>query len=98
MAVSQSANLHGTTWQSFTELMRKPPGAPVRLVMEWGRYDQRNPDLGFDIPGKNVAAVKIMKEKGMRVEGSELALGSGWGNWRTRNDDILRLLFPLDSN
>ena len=98
MAVSQSANLHGTTWKSFSELMSKPPGAPVRLVMEWGRYDRRNADLKFDIPAKNLAAVKIMKEKGYQIEGGEIMLGTGWGNWRTRNDDILRLLFPMDSN
>ncbi len=96
-AASQSANLHGTTWQSFTELMRKPPGPPVCLVMEWGRYDRRNPDLKFDIAAKNAAAVKIMKEKGYRVEGGEVPLGTGWGNWRTQNDDILRLLFPMNS-
>lgn len=65
--------------------------------LEWGRYDHYQ-DSRRDFAAYSKDLAKALKEKGYSVETQEVPIGEGWGNWRTRHDDLLRWLVPLQAN
>ncbi len=75
MAASQSANLAGAREQEIADLIGNTTQTPVRFVLEWGRYDTRGTEADVDFPGKNAAVVKLLRGKGIRVDGGEQPLG-----------------------
>ncbi|MDJ0842463.1 MAG: PQQ-binding-like beta-propeller repeat protein [Acidobacteriota bacterium] len=87
----------------FNEAMREALAALVteasmnqRLIIEWGAYDGPADDPRQDVPAWNEAMVARFGELGLKVENRVLPMGDEWGNWRTRHDDLLQLLFPLE--
>ena len=96
MVATQSVNLTRQRDEEVAKLITEAKNKDVRFVVEWGLYGSRNAN-GLDFPGTNSALAKQLKEKGFTVNGGEKPLGNGWANWRTRFDDILRHLFPIDA-
>lgn len=69
----------------------------VALHLEWGRYDHYL-DSRRDFAAASQNLAKALKEKGYTVETQEVPMGEGWANWRTRHDDLLQILVPLQAN
>jgi len=90
----QSANLQPPRGDRVRELLEASEGAPGLVVMEWGRYDLRNGE-DIDFAGANATLAEQLSAAGLSVERQELSLGYGWGNWRTRTDDVLAKVFPM---
>jgi enterochelin esterase-like enzyme len=67
---------------------------PVRIHVEWGRFDQHAPQEGWDIRKENARLAAGLRERGLTVTTREPAAGHGWGSWRTRWDLVLGELFP----
>ncbi|CAM2007380.1 outer membrane protein assembly factor BamB family protein [Acanthopleuribacter pedis] len=69
----------------------------VAVHLEWGSYDHVD-DSRRPVGTWNARFSETLKNKGVRVQTNELPLAQGWGNWRTRQDDLLAWLFPLETN
>ena len=68
----------------------------LRIIMEWGAFEPVV-DTRVDVPGWNKALIAQFTQKGLKVESKVLPMGEEWGNWRTRHDDLLQMLFPLEN-
>jgi len=89
---TQSGEFHEPSRKILTNLVTS--STKQRILMEWGTYD-RVYDSRLNVPAWNKAMVADFAEKGLKVESKVLPMGDEWGNWRTRHDDLLQLLFPL---
>ncbi|TDI46242.1 MAG: hypothetical protein E2P02_05480, partial [Acidobacteria bacterium] len=82
-------------WEKLEPLITTAEEHPLKLHIEWGRYDLRSPHEDLDTGEITRAFVAFLEGRGYEVEAFEVADGSGWPAWRNRNDVILASLFPL---
>lgn len=64
------------------------------VVLDWGRYDTRDPKSEADTPGSSRALAELLAERGARVRASESNDGDQCVFWRARLPSILTALFP----
>ena len=67
---------------------------PLRLYLDWGRYDLRATREAWDNRQMNRRFDAFLRERGYRPAGGEVADGFGWPSWRTRTDRLFETLFP----
>jgi outer membrane protein assembly factor BamB/enterochelin esterase-like enzyme len=67
---------------------------PLRLYLEWGRYDLRATREAWDNRQMNRRFDAFLRERGYRPAGGEVADGFGWASWRVRTDRLFETLFP----
>ena len=83
---------------SDDELLRKQvkpaAEAPLRVYLDWGRYDHRATREAWDMRGANARFAAFLRERGYRPAGGEAPEGSGWASWRNRTDRVFEALFP----
>ena len=83
---------------SDDELLRKQvkpaAEAPLRVYLDWGRYDHHATREAWDMRGANARFAAFLRERGYRPAGSEAPEGSGWASWRNRTDLLFGTLFP----
>ncbi|QTD50080.1 outer membrane protein assembly factor BamB family protein [Sulfidibacter corallicola] len=95
------ATQSGLFEQEFQDIVltaaAKIGGDKPDILLEWGSYDHLN-DSRRDVSGWHGKLAKSLKEKGLTVQSVETPMGVGWGNWRTRQDDLLKWLFPIEQN
>lgn len=68
--------------------------APLRIYLDWGRYDRRGTREAWDMRVANARFAAFLHERGYRLAGGEVPEGAGWGGWRTRTDRVFQSLFP----
>lgn len=68
---------------------------PVAVYLEWARYDLRSPHEAWDMRDNSREFQDLLRERGFRPMGGEVAQGFGWDCWRERTDDVLSALFPV---
>lgn len=67
---------------------------PMKIYLEWGKYDLRNPFEAWDMGRASREFHDLLKEKGYEVLGGECNDGTDWPSWRNRLDRVLAALFP----
>jgi len=93
--VTQSMNISPPRDETILGMLAEATEKPRLVVMEWSRYDARDGGT-LDFRAANEAFAAKLGETDIRVEGGEQPMGYGWGNWRTRTDDLLEMLFPIE--
>jgi enterochelin esterase-like enzyme/outer membrane protein assembly factor BamB len=67
---------------------------PLRLYLDWGRYDRRATREAWDIGMANQRFAAFLRTRGYRPAGGEVMDGPGWAGWRNRTDLLFEALFP----
>ncbi len=78
-----------------TALIRTPAQQPLRIYLEWGKYDSRSPREGWDAVDNGRTLSAALRSKGYSVAGGETHEGAGWIARRNRLDKTLGTLFPM---
>lgn len=78
-----------------TALLKTASEQPLRIYMEWGKYDSRSPREGWDAVDNGRALSATLRSKGYSIAGGETHEGAGWLARRNRLDKLLETLFPL---
>jgi hypothetical protein len=68
--------------------------APLRIYLDWSRYDRRATRERWDMARANAGFAAFLRERGYRPAGGEAPEGSGWAGWRNRTDRLYGTLFP----
>jgi enterochelin esterase-like enzyme/outer membrane protein assembly factor BamB len=76
-------------------LLRTPSEQPLRIYLEWGKYDARSPREGSNAVENGRAFAATLQAKGYSYKGGETHEGMGWVARRNRLDTLLGTLFPL---
>ncbi|MCB1043418.1 MAG: PQQ-binding-like beta-propeller repeat protein [Acidobacteria bacterium] len=95
MLGGQSTHLmrNGNGGEEINALIDASPKLPVRFYLDWGSYEYRNEQGGYNWADLNREFFAKLKEKGYPVEGGEHHGGWGWASWRTQSDRILTYFF-----
>ncbi|MGH7494135.1 MAG: PQQ-binding-like beta-propeller repeat protein [bacterium] len=76
-------------------LAQKSIALPVKLYLDWGRYDYRYSQYEYDARGFSLQFTKLLLSKKYQVAGGEVNEGSDYASWRRRADKILEAFFPI---
>ena len=76
-------------------LLKAPSQQPLRIYLEWGKYDSRSPREGWDAVDNGRVLSTTLRSKGYSFVGGETHEGAGWTARRNRLDRLLETLFPL---
>jgi outer membrane protein assembly factor BamB/enterochelin esterase-like enzyme len=76
-------------------MVKGPAEQPMRIYLDWGKYDLRNPHENWDLGASNRRLAAMLTSKGYSVAGGEAHDGCDWSSWRNRTDDLFEALFPL---
>jgi outer membrane protein assembly factor BamB len=68
--------------------------APLRVYLDWGKYDRRATREAWDMRTTNASFAAFLRERGYRPAGGEVPEGAGWAGWRNRTDRVFGALFP----
>jgi enterochelin esterase family protein len=79
-------------------LAQKSPSLPLKLYLDWGKYDYRYSLYGEDPRGFSQSFIKILQGKKYQIVGGEVNEGSDYASWRRRTDKILQAFFPNGDN
>lgn len=93
MVGTQSAHLMSAEGIELRELIDSSPVHPIKLYMEWGKYDYRSVAGDYNWTDNNRRFSKMLKDKGYAIKGVEISSGFGWSSWRYRTDQILKNFF-----
>lgn len=91
----QSLFMFDTMKQQLEEQIPEVKEEPIRIYLEWGKYDFRNPHEAWDLAEANRHFAHLLREKGHMPAGGEVHDGTGWSSWRNRTDDLFETLFPI---
>lgn len=69
---------------------------PLRIYMEWGRWDLFSPHEQMDFRYASRWTWNLFRELGYAPLGGEVWDSTDFASWRNRTDVLLRTLFPLD--
>ena len=78
-----------------TALFKSPSEQPLRIYLEWGKYDARSPREGWDAVEAGRAFSTTLRSKGYAFAGGETNEGAGWFARRNRLNKLLATLFPM---
>jgi hypothetical protein len=67
---------------------------PTPLYYEWGHWELRSPNEGWDVGNEAGQMYDILRSAGVDVVGGEVWDTTDWASWRNRTDLLLRSLFP----
>jgi enterochelin esterase-like enzyme/outer membrane protein assembly factor BamB len=92
---SQSSFMFDSMTPSLYELIESPDKQPLRMYLDWGKYDLRNPHEAWDLGRTNREFAALLKSKGFAFKGGQVNDGTGWSSWRNRFGDLFETLFPM---
>ena len=84
--------------EPLEQLVRTADEHPLRIYMEWGAYDLRNPQEAWDMREFSRDLAEWLRGRGYDVVAREAPDGTGWPSWQNRNDAVLESLFPIAQN
>jgi outer membrane protein assembly factor BamB len=93
------------SFYALTEQMGAAKGAvgeataetvPMRIYLEWGRWDLNSPHEGFDMRESSREAWRFFSQRGWEPMGGEVWDSTDWGSWNNRTAVMLEQLFPLE--
>jgi enterochelin esterase family protein len=67
---------------------------PLRVYLDWGRYDARGTREAWNITETNRRFAAFLRERGYRPAGGEANDGAGWASWRNRTNRVFEAMFP----
>jgi enterochelin esterase-like enzyme len=95
LLATQSLAMLSSTEADLQKEIRAAEERPLRLYMDWGRYDMRGTRENWDMTETNRRFAAFFRERGYRPAGGEANDGAGWPSWRNRTDRLFQSLFPL---
>ena len=93
---AQSSFLFGPAIPQITGMLTSATERPLRIYIDWGKYDLRNPHEAWDVGAMNRDLSTLLTEHGYRPAGGEAHDGMGWSSWRNRTGALFAALFPLE--
>jgi len=90
----QSLVMLNTDEDVLGKQVRPASDAPLRVYLDWGRYDRRGTREAWDMREANARLAALLRERGYHPAGGEVPEGAGWGGWRNRTDLVFATLFP----
>ncbi|HSR50334.1 MAG TPA: PQQ-binding-like beta-propeller repeat protein [Acidobacteriota bacterium] len=82
----------------YSALLSTPQDQPLTVYLEWGKYDSKSENEGWDARADGMAFGRMLRSKGYQYEGGEVHDGAGFSSWRNRTDKLLKTLFPLQED
>ena len=64
------------------------------LYIDWGSFDQVNPDWGLDVAAQSRELANSFEAAGSEVVATATPGGANWTRWSSQTGRILRLFFP----
>ena len=92
----QSVNLGDLTGRAILDRLADGIEGQPLVYLDWNRYESRNPDRNTDLAADSRRLYEALQQAGVTVSGGEQLDAYGWGGWRSRSDDWLQALFPID--
>ena len=71
-----------------------PATRPLRVYVEWGRWDLRSPHEGMDMRASTQWLYEKLRARGLHPIGGEVADSTDFASWRNRTDVLLETLYP----
>ncbi len=68
---------------------------PMRIYLEWGRWDLISPHEAMDMRASSRDAWDLFAGRGWQPSGGEVWDSTDWASWRHRTGVLLETLFPL---
>jgi enterochelin esterase-like enzyme len=90
----QSVSMLDTDGEVLLKQAPEASGAPLRVYLDWGKYDRRATREAWDMSVTNARFAAFLRERGYKPAGGEVPEGSGWASWRNRTDRVFGTLFP----
>ncbi len=90
----QSLSMLDTDQDLLEKQVRTAAEVPLRLYLDWGRYDRRGTREAWDMRRANQRFDAFLRERGYSPAGGEVPEGAGWAGWRNRTDRVFEALFP----
>lgn len=75
---------------------KDPESTPMRIYLEWGRWDLISPHEEMDFRSSSKWAWGFLKEKGYQPIGGEVWDSTDFASWRNRTGLLLQALFPKE--
>ncbi len=75
-------------------LAQKSPRLPLKLYLDWGKYDYRYSSYEYEVAGFSRNFVEVLQDKKYQIAGGEANEGADFASWRRRTDKILETFFP----
>ena len=91
----QSLHMGDFGRERIEPLVRTAQEHPLKIYMEWGVYDMRSPQEGWDMRENSRNLADWLRSRGYDVVAREVPDGTGWPSWKNRNDAVLQSLFPM---
>ena len=67
---------------------------PLRIYLDWGKYDLRSPIEGNNLRQSTAAFAQLLQTRGYPFAGGMVHDGAGWASWKNRTDRVFEALFP----
>ncbi len=90
----QSLSMLDTDQDLLEKQVRTAAEVPLRIYLDWGRYDRRSTREAWDMRRANQRFDTFLRGRGYRPAGGEVPEGAGWAGWRNRTDRVFEALFP----
>lgn len=69
---------------------------PGRAYIDWGSFDQVNPDWGLDVSAQSEQAADMLKGSGFEVVARQTPGGANWTRWSAETGPILEFFFAAE--
>ncbi len=69
---------------------------PMRIYLEWGRWDLRSPHEGYDFRDASKWVFELLTDKGYAPIGGEVWDSTDHSSWSNRTGVMLNALFPVE--
>jgi len=89
-------NYLGVSYDLLRKVAPVATEAPLRIYLDWGRYDRRATMEAWDMGAMNERFAAFLRERGYKPAGGQVPEGSGWAGWRNRTDRVFGTLFPAE--
>ena len=76
------------------DLAQKSPRLPLKLYLDWGKYDYRYSSYEYDVREFSRNLVAVLQDKHYPLAGGVAMEGADFPSWRRRTDKILEAFFP----
>ncbi len=69
---------------------------PLRIYLEWGRWDLISPHENMNMRAWAREAWNLRRDRGWEPVGGEVWDSTDWASWRNRTGVMFEALFPME--